>query len=143
MAMRKYTLSEEFDLAELEIFALVCPLRPLQLAWNLNKFHSFKFVRAEDLNSGSEKNPSFHPVFLQKEPELMLDYRIIRNRGTQSFLMNTHKQADFLFCLRFEESCLKPEIYVDLRQLKIFQFVFQIPHRDVKEELKWQLMKDY
>lgn len=143
MAVKRYTLTEDFALAELEVFALITPLKPLQLAWNLNKFHGFRFERIEDLKIGAESNPSFHPVFLQKEAESMLDFRLIRNRGTHHYLMNRHKQADYFFCTRFEEICMKPDYYSDLRQLKLFQFVFKVPESDLNEEVKWHLMKDY
>lgn len=143
MAVRRYTLTEDFELAELEVYAMITSLRPLQLAWNLNKYHGFKFERSEDLLAGTDKNPSYHLVFLQKESELMLDFRLIRNRGTNAYLMNRHKQADYFFCTRFEESCLKPDMFIVLRQLNLIQFVFKIPEMDLNEEIKWQLMKDY
>lgn len=109
--------------------------KPHRLAWFINKFNPFSFVRTDDYQLEINDKPCEFAQFVFVHEENHTTYTLLANKDESSYLLPEVKNYDYLMVISgatdfFEEQALK-EVF---KQIPVVQIVYAIETEKLKSK---------
>lgn len=117
------------------MYGIVSQEKPHRLAWFINKFNPFSFVRTDDYQLQINDKPCEFAQFVFVHEENHTTYTLLANKDESSFLLPEVKNYDYLLVISgatdfFEEQALK-DVF---KQIPVVQIVYAIETEKLKSK---------
>ncbi len=136
MAKKDKTLKLEVDYSiEYCILGISSPLPDYKLVLNLNNKLGFSFKKKNDLSySSDDKNQKDDfSLYCFERKALEIDYYVLANRSTDSYLMPEYKQFDYFFLLKCCDSKREmARVSAKIKEIDNVQTVFAVDFKKIK-----------
>lgn len=107
-----------------------------KLCWRINQDLNIDFIREDDLVIFNEKLKAEQLFSLYSFSTEDYQAFLISNKATNGFLLDEHKNIDFLIKFSSEDSAFFDMFYSKLKQIEVIQASFKIDVNSLKSKQK-------